>query len=180
MGERVSSMGGNTIPVSIEKIVSGGQTGVDRAALDVAMLLGIPHGGWCPRGRLAEDGRIPDRYDLRECDSAEYFVRTERNVEDSGGTLILHRGRLTGGTALTARYARRRKRPCLKIDLAIAQRALSGMTALEDFDAWRTQHKIRVLNVAGPRASSCPEIYEEAHAWLLAALERERPARPKG
>lgn len=85
----------------VRRIVSGGQTGVDRAALDVAMQLSIEHGGWCPRGRLAEDGTIPSRYDLRETRSAKYHVRTERNVVDSDATLILYRKSLTGGTLLT-------------------------------------------------------------------------------
>jgi hypothetical protein len=76
------------------KIISGGQTGVDRAALDAAIELGIPHGGHCPRGRRAEDGRIPDRYQLTETDSAQYRVRTERNVLDADATLILCRGRM--------------------------------------------------------------------------------------
>mgnify|MGYP003793290687 CR=1 FL=1 len=90
----------------IKKIVSGGQTGVDRAALDVAMQLGIPVGGWCPRGRRAEDGRIPDSYPLREASSVNYAKRTELNVRDSDGTLILSGGPLTGGTALTESLAR--------------------------------------------------------------------------
>ena len=83
------------------RIVSGGQTGVDRAALDVAIAIGIEHGGWCPAGRLAEDGVVPPQYDLRETDSNEYPVRTELNVADSDATLILYEGKLKGGTLLT-------------------------------------------------------------------------------
>src|SRR4030042_6079458 len=95
------------------KILSGGQTGADRSALDVAIALGISHGGWCPRGRLAEDGRIPDRYQLRETDYREYAVRTEQNVVDSDATLILCSGVLSGGTELTLRLAERHHGPHL-------------------------------------------------------------------
>ena len=95
----------------LEKIVSGGQTGVDRAALDVAMSLGIPCGGWCPKGRKAEDGRIPDRYPLRETDSASYRKRTILNVADSDGTLILAVGELRGGTLATKRAASELRKP---------------------------------------------------------------------
>ncbi|HSR12366.1 MAG TPA: putative molybdenum carrier protein, partial [Thermodesulfobacteriota bacterium] len=97
----------------VKKIISGGQTGVDRAALDVALELGIPAGGWCPKGRRAEDGRIPDYYPLQEASSPEYPVRTQLNVEDSDGTLILYRNSPAGGTALTIRLAKRLKKPHL-------------------------------------------------------------------
>jgi predicted Rossmann fold nucleotide-binding protein DprA/Smf involved in DNA uptake len=102
----------------VEKIISGGQTGVDRAALDVAMELGIPCGGWCPQGRRAEDGRIPERYPLQEASSKEYPVRTRLNVEDSDGTLVLTASSPTGGTALTLKLARQLHKPFLLIDLA--------------------------------------------------------------
>jgi Circularly permutated YpsA SLOG family len=102
---------------AVRRIVSGGQTGVDRAALDVALELGLECGGWCPRGRRAEDGEIPARYPLRETRSAGYPVRTERNVRDSDATLVLHEGRLGRGTALTAGCARRLGRPLLEVDL---------------------------------------------------------------
>ncbi len=99
------------------RIISGGQTGVDRAALDAALSLGIEHGGWCPRGRRAEDGRIASRYRLRETQSSRYHVRTRANVLDADGTLILTRGPLTGGTGLTQRVAFEQARPCLVVDL---------------------------------------------------------------
>ncbi len=98
-------------------IVSGGQTGVDRAALDVAIAIGIAHGGWCPAGRLSEDGSIPSRYELRETDSHEYPVRTEQNVIDSDATLILYEGRLKGGTLLTQRICRRLGKPQLSVKI---------------------------------------------------------------
>lgn len=136
----------------VRRIISGGQTGVDRAALDVAIELGLEHGGWCPRGRRAEDGYLDECYLLQETDSPEYHIRTERNVSDSDGTLILAYGPLTGGTRLTQVFARRHGRPCLVIDLEQA------------FDAdavrrWLATHDVAVLNVAGPRESTSPGIY---------------------
>ena len=147
----------------VDRIVSGGQTGVDRGALDAAIALNISHGGWCPRGRLAEDGRIPDRYHLSETDSAEYWVRTEQNVIDSDGTLILYRGKLSGGTQLTYQMTRKHGRPCLLVDLS------------EDCDVqagrrWVAHHRIRVLNVAGPRESSAAGISLDAQNFLLAMV----------
>ncbi len=104
--------------IRVQKIVSGGQTGVDRAALDAAATLGLQRGGWCPRGRRAEDGVIPRHYPLQETDSPRYDVRTRRNVRDSDATLILHRGTLRGGTRFTAEYCRQRRKPCLLVDLS--------------------------------------------------------------
>ncbi len=140
---------------AIEKIISGGQTGVDRAALDVALELGIPAGGWCPKGRRADDGRIPDYYPLQEASSSEYPVRTQLNVEDSDGTLILFRVTPVGGTALTIKLARRLKKPHLVIDMA---RGEDPKKVLE----WVSEHNIRVLNVAGPREREAPGIHDEA------------------
>jgi hypothetical protein len=133
---------------------------VDRAALDVAIALGIPHGGWCPRGRVAEDGRIPLGYRLRETESSEYPVRTERNVIDSSGTLIVCRGPLLGGTALTRRFATQHGRPLLVVDLAQAD------ANRPDLATWLIQERIRVLNVAGPRESSSPGIGDATRAYL--------------
>src|SRR5688572_16678238 len=94
------------------KIISGGQTGVDRAALDVALELGLPCGGWCPKGRKAEDGVIDPKYPLQETSTDDYPQRTEKNVQDSDATLILTRGKPDGGTALTRSLAREHKKPC--------------------------------------------------------------------
>jgi hypothetical protein len=145
------------------RIVSGGQTGVDRAGLDVALEMGIPCGGWCPRGRRAEDGPLPERYPLRETSSASYPERTERNVLDSDGTLVLHRGRPRGGTALTLRLAREHGRPALAVDLSAGPAA----TAVRD---WITREGIRTLNVAGPRESEHPGIHDDAMALLREVL----------
>lgn len=151
------------LATDLQRIVSGGQTGVDRGALDAAIALGLPHGGWCPSGRRAEGGTIPDRYQLEETPSADYAVRTRLNVRESDATLILSAGDPTGGTALTVRLAKKEGRPHLVLDL------------LADPDpevarSWIQATGVRVLNVAGPRESKCPGIAAQATAFLLAAL----------
>ncbi len=148
----------------IRKIVSGGQTGVDRAALDVAIYLGIEHGGWCPAGRFAEDGLIPEIYRLRETESSDYAERTERNVIDSDGTLILFWKAISGGSQLTERLARKHRRPCLAIDL-------SQLAEVEDVQRWLAQSAIAVLNIAGPRESSAPKLTPLVEHFLLRLLE---------
>jgi hypothetical protein len=148
-----------------QRIVSGGQTGVDRAALDVAIELGLPHGGWCPKGRRAEDGRLPEHYQLQETSSTDYASRTAQNVLDSDGTLILHRGPLRGGTRLTAQIARQHNRPLLRIDLSAP--AKSAVAAIR---AWLTRHRIATLNVAGPRESTQPGIGAQTSAILRQIL----------
>ena len=134
----------------LKKIISGGQTGVDRGALDAALAAKFTCGGWCPHGRRTENGRIPDRYPLQETVSAQYLDRTHRNVEESDGTLILARGPLSGGTRATARFAKRIRKPCLVLDPD--QHTMERM--LETTIAWLASHSIEILNVAGPRASS--------------------------
>jgi hypothetical protein len=146
------------------KIVSGGQTGVDRAALDVALSLGLPVGGGCPKGRRAEDGIIPDRYPLTETPEPDYETRTRRNVEDSDGTLILNLGTLDGGTALTARHARQIGKPCLIV-------ALEAGIEPAAFRAWLDRNQIAVLNVAGPRESQRPGVYAAAIHCLEVLLQ---------
>jgi hypothetical protein len=143
----------------ITRIISGGQTGVDRAALDVARWLGIEHGGWCPRGRVAEDGTIPAEYTLWETESPDYPVRTERNVADSDGTLILYRQRLFGGTELTRRFAAKWRKSCCLVDL----REPRDYARVRQ---WLADQEIRVLNVAGPRESSSPGIRDAAYLFL--------------
>ena len=143
----------------IERIVSGGQTGVDRAALDVALSLGLPCGGWCPKGRKAEDGALDERYPLRETPSEEYAQRTTWNVRDSDGTLILTRSALTGGTAQTVEDAKQLSRPHLVVDL-------TRPLPVEAVRGWIRTSNIRVLNVAGPRESKDPGIYDTASRFL--------------
>lgn len=149
----------------IEKIVSGGQTGVDRAGLDAAKVLGIDSGGWCPQGRRAEDGVIPARYVLQETPTADYRQRTEWNVRDSDATLILTRGEPTRGTALTQRLADAFGKPCLAVDL----QAGPGPQTVR---SWMATNSIGVLNVAGPRESGCPGIRAQAAAFLVRCLVR--------
>jgi putative molybdenum carrier protein len=144
-------------------IVSGGQTGVDRAALDVALDLHLPCRGWCPRGRRAEDGPIEPRYPLKETPSPAYQQRTGWNVRDSDGTLILHRGVLGGGTGYTLRVARRLGRPFQLVQLGTGAEA-------SDVRDWLTAQAIRVLNVAGPRESTHPGIGAEAATFLRRLL----------
>ena len=148
----------------VEKIISGGQTGADRAGLDVGLALNIPVGGWCPQGRRAEDGPIPSRYPLVETPGRTYQTRTRRNVEDSDGTLILNRGQLDGGTALTVKLARQMGKPCLIV-------ALEEGIEQEAFQAWLDANQIAVLNVAGPRESKRPGVYDAA-CRCLASLFR--------
>lgn len=147
-------------------IASGGQTGVDRAALDVALARGLPCRGWCPRGRRAEDGPLPARYPLVETPGADYPQRTEWNVRDADATLVLYAAKVDRGTALTCRLARRWRRPLLRLDL------------LDDPEParllpWLREQGVTVLNVAGPRESRSPGIYARARAFLERALAGE-------
>lgn len=147
------------------KIISGGQTGVDRGALDAAVALGIAHGGWCPKGRLAEDGTIPAQYQLTETDRPDYADRTERNVVDSDATLILCRGRPSGGTELTLRLAQRHNRPHRVIDLGDPP----DLATLRD---WLAAVRPAILNVAGPRESQAPGVAAQTRDLLIALWEQ--------
>lgn len=149
------------------RIVSGGQTGADRAALDAALELGLESGGWVPLGRRAEDGIIPDRYpNLREAASELPALRTELNLRDSDATVILSHGSPSGGTALTGMLAGKLSRPLLHLDLARIPEE-DAISALRD---WLVQHEPETLNVAGPRESEDPAIHSAAKRVLIAAL----------
>ena len=149
----------------VRQIVSGGQTGVDRAALDVALELGIPCGGWCPKGRLAEDGPIPERYPLRETRTTRYARRPLGNVRAPDAPLILAREPLGGGTAYTERCARELERPCLVVPPDAADPA-----TLARVRAWLAANDVEILNVAGPRESGAPGVHALAAAFLRALL----------
>ncbi len=152
-------------------ILSGGQTGADRAALDFAIEYGLAHGGWCPRGRLAEDGPIDERYQLTETPSRRYDQRTEWNVRDSDATVVFTvSSEATGGTALTLAVARRLGKPCLHLAGETAS-AIGRDPADELLDFLATHHVSR-LNIAGPRASQEPLVAAFVRSVLVAALDR--------
>jgi hypothetical protein len=151
----------------IKKFISGGQTGADRAALDVAINLRIPHGGWIPKGRLAEDGPLSERYRLQEMPTDSYPARTEQNVIDSDGTLIIARGKLTGGSDYTRKMTLKHRKQLLGIDLN-----LSGhYDAASLIASWIKLQRVDVLNVAGPRASKDLEIYRDVVAILEKTIQ---------
>jgi hypothetical protein len=144
------------------KIISGGQTGVDRAALDVAIKFGIPYGGWCPSGRLAEDGTIPAQYLLQETKSSDYEERTLLNIRDAEGTLIIIPGditQITDGTILTITAVKEQNKPFLILDL-------SQEIDLSKVMDWIIENKIKILNIAGPRESQCEGIYNRSFLIL--------------
>ncbi len=152
----------------LKKIISGGQTGVDRAALDTAMRLGIAHGGWLPKGRLTEEGPLPAHYQLQEMPTEEYPARTEKNVLDSDGTLIISSGSPTGGTDYTRKMALKHGKQLLHIDLSIGQRASDAGSLIA---SWVEMNNIEILNVAGPRASNNPAIYADTVNILTHAIQ---------
>jgi hypothetical protein len=146
----------------LQKIISGGQTGADRAALDFAIAHHIPHGGWCPCKRLAEDGAIGAHYQLNETPDSGYAQRTEWNVRDSDGTVIFSiAATLTGGSGHTAEVARQDRKPCLHLS-----RDRDGEAAARKLLDFVTRHKIKVLNVAGPRESEEPAVADFAREIL--------------
>lgn len=136
------------------KIISGGQTGVDRAALDFALKYNIPCGGWCPKGRLAEDGLIPDKYPLKESTTSDYNERTEKNISDSDATLVIHSNRVDIGTKLTIDLCSEYNKPLLAIDL-------NNNVLIDRLINWIQIHHINILNIAGPRESNSPGIYDK-------------------
>ena len=148
----------------LQRVVSGGQTGVDRAALDAATAVGLASGGWCPRGRRAEDGPIPSRYPLRETPGAGYPERTAWNVRDSDATVVLTVGKPRGGTALTIGLARKAGKPVMVVDLR------TGVPGAAEVRGWLERGEVRTLNVAGPRESEAPGIHDLALRYLRTAF----------
>jgi hypothetical protein len=159
------------LAVMLRRIVSGGQTGADRAAWDVALERGLEIGGWVPKGRRAEDGTIPDDYGgLREADSSDPAARTALNVRDSDATLIVSHGPLAGGSLLTLEEATRQGRPVLHLDMAAVPQA----EAARRLRAWLRTNGPSTLNVAGPRASHDAAIGVRVVALLRAVLPARR------
>ena len=163
-------------------IISGGQTGADRGGLDAAIELGLEHGGWCPHGRLAEDGVIPEKYQLRETGTAQYGERTALNVRDSTATLLVSLDqRLTGGSAKTLSLALKKGRPALHVTLS-SRHDVSDEQA-EAIRRWLARHSVGILNVAGPRESKEPGLQEAVRDMLVAVLgqvHEDAPAESPG
>ena len=150
--------------MKISKIISGGQTGVDRAALDAAIELGTRHAGFIPKGRLSEDGSIPLRYNIIELENEDYSDQTLKNVQYSNGTLILHKGEIAGGTALTEEFCYLEKKAVLIINI------LDEITVIRvNLDTWLETNTISILNIAGPRESEV-HIYKNAKVLLIRLL----------
>lgn len=150
--------------MSITKIISGGQAGADRAGLDVAIALKVPHGGWCPKGRKALDGPLDAKYQLTETPSKDYPQRTEWNVRDSDGTIIFTLSEtLSGGSLKTEHFAKKHKKPSLHIN----QATIDPARAVRDFIS---QHSISILNIAGSRESKEPGLYDWTRRILETAL----------
>lgn len=140
----------------VEKIISGGQTGADRAALDFAIKNNIPYGGWLPKGRTTEDGTLSFKYNLKEMPTGDYSKRTEMNVLDSDGTVIVSNGFLKTGSAVTREFAIEHRKPWIHLDM----KELSLEDAARELVSWLEKNEIKVLNVAGPRAGNDPAIYD--------------------
>jgi hypothetical protein len=149
---------------TLTKIISGGQTGVDRGALEAGLKLGIEIGGYCPKGRLAEDGTISDKYPMVELTTKTYPPRTKRNIAESDGTLILVRGKMGQGTKLTVKTAMSTGKPLMAVDIT-SQNPNNG-----ELMKWINELGIKVLNVAGSREKSDPGIQKASEEWLIAAL----------
>jgi hypothetical protein len=168
----------------IAKVVSGGQSGADRGGLSAAIAAGVPHGGWCPKGRRAEDGVIPTEFELEEMATASYLARTEANVVDSHATVVFAVGAPSGGSRKTIEFARKHGRPCLSVDVG----AISDLEAAEKLSVWldslvqsgaipMAQADRIVLNVAGSRESKSRGIQERVARVLRLVLRKAESAR---
>jgi hypothetical protein len=143
--------------IMIKKIISGGQTGADRAALDVALMFNTPHGGWIPKGRKAEDDPLPDKYQLQEISTISYPARTEKNLWASDCTVIFTHGQLTGGSKLTQKLDNEHYKPCLHLDLD----QIPDYNAVFLVRKWMYENNVEVLNVARFVASKDPLIFQK-------------------
>lgn len=155
-----------SLPNTPLRIISGGQTGVDLAALDAAITCGLPHGGWVPHDHTNEAGLIPPSYSLTPLPMGGYRQRTRKNVEDSDGTLIIYRNEILGGTLKTANICAQEGKPMLKLDLV--RKKTDDFTFL--VSSFIATYGIQALNIAGPRASGDPGIYREAYELLVRAF----------
>ncbi len=170
----------------LTKIISGGQTGADRGGLDAAIHCELPHGGWCPKGRKAEDGSIPLDYRLTEMASAEYLPRTQANVIDSDATVIFTYGPPSGGSLKTITYAHHLEKPYHDVDLLITTqkkaveelvRWLAGDTQLNDYDEYVARPPSAcILNVAGSRESHAQGIQDTVFRLMVDVLIQVNPA----
>lgn len=150
------------------KIISGGQTGVDRAGIDVAIKLGLDYGGALPKGRLTEEGPLDSKYDhMTELETVNYPARTDRNVKDADATLIFTMGQIGRGTALTIRKTKKYRIPYLHIDLD----EKSEQEAVQEARNWIKEVCPEVLNIAGTRESKAPGIYEKVYNILVEVLK---------
>lgn len=154
----------------IRKIISGGQSGADLAAIDAAMANDFPHGGWIPKGRRTEDGPLPEKYHLQEMTTTSYPKRTEQNVIDSDGTVIFIHGRLSGGSDLTRKLAEKHGKPWLHLNM----REHTILEAVERLSEWCSDKQIEILNVAGRSASKDPEIYSVTYKVVSAILRKTK------
>jgi hypothetical protein len=152
--------------MTIKKIVSGGQTGADIAGIDAAIELGVPYGGWIPKGRLTENGPLPQKYKLQEMTTASYPKRTAQNVIDSDGTVIFTHGAMTGGSALTKKKAEQHGKPVLHLELS----ATTEVKAVNPLGAFIEGNDIQILNVAGSRGSRDPELYGKVFKIMVGAF----------
>lgn len=151
------------------KVISGGQTGVDRAALDAALACGLPIGGYCPRGRKAEDGRIPDKYPLTEMPTTDYPARTRKNVEEADATLIFTTAKPSPGTLSTAKICRELDKPMLPLAVDMPL----GCETIDFIRRWIDIGEFKVMNVAGPRASRCPGGYDAVYGFLCGVFKEK-------
>jgi hypothetical protein len=153
----------------LAKLISGGQTGADRATLDAALKFDMPYGGWLPKGRLAEDGPLDAKYNLKEMPTDSYPARTEQNVIDSDGTLIFSHGKPTGGTDYTREMALKHGKQLLGIDL----KRTTSLDAASLIVSWIQLRRIKILNVAGPRASEDAGIYNDVFRILALVIQMQ-------
>jgi hypothetical protein len=159
-------------------IITGGQTGIDRAALDFCLDHQLPCGGWCPQGRKAEDGSIDRKYPVKELPEAGYAKRTAANAVDSDATVIFHPGSMFGGTLKSFEFARKEYKPVLLLDMSVLDISKAGMQLVR----FLGKHRPVILNISGPRQSDWAEGYRLCYSVLLLAFEKQTktPSRPEG